>query len=271
MYNGDLINGWMLTNKSPMLNNYSGQFGNWIEAVAPIHDFTTGTGIPFYVIRGNHEDGPEQNVSPLLDAYLTAVGSGMPTNGPSGEEKLTYSFTHKGAKFIANDEYIAHDGIKETVNQSWVDEQLIQDTQPLMFVFGHSPAYLVGNDTEDNPYSLAIHPLQRDIFWKSLVENNVSAYFSGHTHMYVRGESQGVPQIVCGNGGAHMDNFEPGLVDPTLTLEYPLMAIAEEDQKVGYLVITVNEDNRTFSGVQKVLNPETQSWDIGDTFTLNAR
>ena len=275
VYNGDLINGWGLTNESPMMGNYSGQFGNWMEAVSPIYNYTTGTGIPLYVLRGNHEDGLNQTVTPLLDAYLSTVASGMPVNGPPGEEKLTYSVTHKGAKFIVTDDYSAHDGLKETVNQSWIDGQLTQDTRPFMFVFGHSPAYLLENETDvksdENPFSLSIYPAQRDTLWKSLVNNNGSAYFCGHIHTYARGVSQGVQQIVCGNGGAQMVAFDPTLAETGLTTEYPLKAIAIKDQKVGYLLITVHEDSRTFDGVQKVFNPGTQSWEVGDTFTIHAR
>ena len=273
MYTGDLVNGWMLLpNESPMATNYSGQFENWMQAVSPIHNYTTGTGIPLYVLRGNHEDGPNQTIAPLLEAYRITVASGMPKNGPPGEENLSYSFTYKGAKFIALDQYIAHNGIKETVNQSWVDEQLTQDTRPFMFVFGHSPAYLVVTGTEeDMVYSLAMHPAQRDMFWTSLLNNNVPAYFCGHSHMYVRGENSSVQQVLGGNGGAAMLAFDPALADPALTVEYPLQPIAQNDQKVGYLVITVHEDSGKFSGVQKVLNPVTNMWEVGDTFTIYAR
>ena len=82
---------------------------------------------------------------------------------------------------------------------------------------------------------------------------------------------QGLPQIISGNGGAHMLGFNATLADPALTVEYPQKPVAAEDQKVGYLVITVHEDNGTFDGVQKVLNPATQDWETGDTFTLRAR
>jgi hypothetical protein len=272
LYMGDLVNGWELTNASPMENNFTGQFGNWMADVAPIHNYTAGTGIPIYVVRGNHEDGQNQTVMPLLDAYLATAAAGMPVNGPPGEEKLTYSFTYKGAKFIGTDDYIAHNGLKETVNQSWVDGQLTQDTRPFTFVFGHSPAYGVVNDTGDEDlYAIDLHPRQRDMFWESMVKNNVSAYFCGHAHLYVRGESRGVPQVVSGNAGAHMIAFDPVDVDPALTLQYPQKPIAQNDQRVGYLVITVHEDSGTFEGVQKVLNPVSGAWEAGDTFTIRAR
>jgi len=273
IYSGDLINGWGLTNKSPMVGNYSGQFKNWMTDVAPIHNYTTGTGIPLYVVRGNHEAGPDKAIAtPLLDAYLATAAAGMPANGPPGEEKLTYSFTHKGAKFLATDDYVAHNGMEETVNQTWVDGQLLQDPRPFTFVFGHSPAYEVVNDTEgEDIYALAAHPAERDLFWKSMVAGNVSAYFCGHAHLYTRGESQGVTQVVSGNAGAQAIAFDPRDVDPVLTLEYPHVPIAAADQPVGYVVITVHENTGTFDGVQKLQNPATGAWETGDRFTLRAR
>ena len=271
IYVGDLINGWELYNTSPVAGNYPAQFANWMADVSPIYNYSTGTGTPLYVMRGNHEDGPPGNVTPLIDSYLASVASGMPVNGPPDEKKLTYSFTHKGAKFIVNDDYIAHNGLKETVNQSWVNQQLTGDTRPFMFVFGHSPAYAVENDPEDADFSLEIHPAQRDIFWESLVANHVPAYFDGHTHMYVRAESQGVQQIVTGNGGAKMPAFVIANVSPVLKLEYPLKNISQQDQRVGYIIITVHEDSGTFSGVQKLYNAENGTWTTGDTFTLPAR
>jgi para-nitrobenzyl esterase len=271
LYLGDPVNGWMLTNVSPMAGNYTGQFKNWMKYVSPLHNYTDGTGIPLYIVRGNHEDGPNQTIVPLLDSYRATVASFMPSNGPPGEEKLTYSFTHKGAKFLVNDNYIAHNGLKETVNQSWVNGQLTEDTRPFMFVFGHSPAYAVVNDTEEDDFAIDVHSLQRDIFWKSLVDNNVSVYFCGHAHLYVRGESQGVRQIVSGNAGAHAIPFDPANVDPALALEYPLKSITKNDQRVGYVVITVHEGTGTFDGVEKQLNPVTREWDTVDIFTLKAR
>jgi hypothetical protein len=272
LYMGDLVNGWELTNASPMAGNYTGQFENWMKYVTPIHNYTDGTGIPLYVIRGNHEDGPNQTVAPLLNSYLATAAAGMPANGPPGEEKLTYSFTHKGAKFVMNDNYIEHNGLKETVNQSWVTGQLTQDTRSFMFVFGHSPAYaVVLDDTKENGYSIDIHPLLRDIFWKSMVDNNVSAYFCGHAHLYVRGENQGVQQIVSGNAGAHAIAFDPVNVDPALTLKFPKTIIAKNDQKVGYIVFTVHESTGTVDGVEKELNPVTNEWENVDTFTIRAR
>ncbi|MFA4859200.1 carboxylesterase family protein [Methanoregula sp.] len=271
IYVGDLINGWMLPNTSSVRGNYPAQFANWTKGVSPIHNYPAGTGIPIYTVRGNHEAALDTTAANLTGTYIATVASTMPVNGPPGEEKLTYSFTHKGAKFIATDDYIAHNGIKETVNQTWVNAQLTQETKPFMFVFGHSPVYFVEHDEDDYLFSLGVHPVEAGLFWQSMVDNNVSAYFSGHTHMYVRGASQGLQQIISGNGGAEMGAFNTSLVDPVLTLEYPTKNIAQDDQQVGYLVVTVHEDLGTYDGVQKLYNATTRSWETGDRFTIRAR
>jgi hypothetical protein len=114
------------------------------------------------------------------------------------------------------------------------------------------------NDLEDIPYSLPTRPAQRDIFWNSLVNNHVSAYFCGYAHLYVQGELQGVQKIVTGNGGAPMQGFDPARSDPVLKLEYPLEKIEQKDQKVGYIVITVNETAGTWMGVMSKSEPGQQ-------------
>jgi len=272
LFEGDLINGVVVYPPSVITKNYSVQFGNWMDAVSPIYNYSTRTGIPLYVIRGNHEDGGDNFPIPaLITDYRATAAAGMPTNGPSGEEKLTYSITHNGAKFIALDEYYPHNGIKETVNQSWLDEQLTTDTRPFMFVVGHTPAYNVSNDMDEFKLGIAVHPVQRDIFWNSLVNNHVVAYFCGHVHTYVRTESKGVQQVLVGNGGAPADPFVPSEVDPIFTLEYPTHPVNASDQKFGYLLVTVHEDKGTFDAVEKELNTVKGTWEVGDTFTVPIR
>lgn len=271
VYTGDLISGGDLGPASPVVRNFSAQYGNWMAAVSPVHDYATGTGIPVYVLRGNHDNTPLSNVTPILTEYRRTAAAGMPVNGPPGEELLTYSFTHKGAKFIVSDQYIPHNGRMETVNQSWVDGQLATDTRPFMFVVGHSPAYLVDMDIEDVPFSLPLHPAERDIFWQSLVDHKVSAYLCGHAHMYVRAENAGVPQVVSGNAGAPAMEFSLATADKALSIRYPSWNISAQDQRDGYLVVTVNETAGTWSGVQKLFDTTTGTWIVGDTFTYPAR
>jgi len=156
------------------------------------------------------------------------------------------------------------------VNQTWVDRELTSDIRPFIFVFGHTPAYLLEDDPEDSGFDLAVHPALRDIFWKSLVKNHATAYFSGHTHLYARGVKDGLQQVVAGNGGAMGHALNQSAVDPLLTIEYPVKEADNVGYTVGYLVVTVNETAGTMSAVQKVYDTNTTGWRTGDQFTLSS-
>lgn len=125
---GDLVNGWWRNCCNDSTGrccrngangcsdncriSYEAQFNNWKKAMAPVYE----AGIDIYAVRGNHEDGPSiyppeypYNTSPdqqLKSSFVKAFGSTETSNGPSGEENLTYSFTHDNALFIGLDEYV---------------------------------------------------------------------------------------------------------------------------------------------------------------------
>ena len=92
-----------------------------------------------------------------------------------------------------------------------------------MFVFGHVPAYRVSDEGKGPFPDLYYFPKHRDAFWNSLREAGVSMYFCGHVHFYCRVTKDGVQQVLIGNGGANPVDFEPKKVDPTVTLNYPLI------------------------------------------------
>ena len=52
MYNGDLVSGWIISNSSPVATDYQAQFKNWMDAVAPIHNYTQGSGAPTLCNQG---------------------------------------------------------------------------------------------------------------------------------------------------------------------------------------------------------------------------
>lgn len=155
---------------------YSGtedSYRAWTNIMAPVYN----AGIPVRPVRGNH-DGDTAT-------YATAAGwtnvfaALLPTNGPAGETGCTYSFTNKNALFIALDQYIA--GQDHRINQAWLDAQLVSNSLPHVFVYGHEPAFKVYND---NFKTLAYYPSNRDTFWNSLAAAGVKVYFTGHEHLY---------------------------------------------------------------------------------------
>lgn len=270
---GDLTNGYYTSATSPMHGKYNEMFGNWKAAVRPIYDFGRGTGIPLYVVRGNHEDGELVTNKRLKAAYVKSIAAFMPQNGPEQEKGLTYSVSYKQAAFIAVDEY----SIKELgllrglVDQPWLNEQLARQRVPFLFVFGHVPAYKVA-EWKKGPFpDLYAFPRHRDSFWKSLKDAGVCMYFCGHVHIYCRVAKDGVQQVLIGNGGANAADFIPKKVDPTVTLNYPTTAVKASDMKTGYVLFTVNETAYTVTAVQKLWNERTGAWETGDAFTTRVK
>lgn len=272
IHTGDLINGYYTNKSSPVHGKHVDMFNNWKEAMRPVYDYTKGKGIPIYVVRGNHEDGEIFTNSHLKKAYLDAFGHLMPQNGPEDEKGLSYSFSHRQAKFIATDQYKGFIALtKGKVSQAWLDEQLANNPKPFTFVFGHTPAYKVssGKISVSPPPLLYNHESSRDIFWESLKKARVAIYLTGHVHFYSRTTKDGVMQIVAGNGGANMVDFDPAQADPVLTLNYPTTRVKKEDMKAGYLLVTIDEKTSKLNAVQKLWNAGTKEWETGDKFTIN--
>lgn len=270
IHTGDLCNGYYTDKDSPMHGKYTEMFRNWKKAVSPLHDLETNKGIPLYAVRGNHEDGKLVTNFKLKDAYMDEIARYFPQNGPEGEKGLTYSFTHKGARFLALDGYYDKKAkvIRGYVNQAWVDQELTNNKEPFIFAYSHAPAYQVGTYHESPFPDLYSHPEQRDLFWKSLNRAGAIAYFCGHIHLYCRGTINCIEQIVVGNGGADNVAYDPKNTDRKIRMHYPDKFVPVTAIGLGYLVITVDEQNGTIKGEQKVLNRKTGKWQVGDSFRL---
>jgi len=274
IHTGDLCNGYYTTKETPMHGRFREMFRNWKAAVKPIYDYDNKKGIPLYPVRGNHEDGELITNPELKKAYEEEIASFLPQNGPEGEKGLTYRVTHKGAEFIALDEYADKKAavVRGYVNQRWLNDEFARDKQPFVFVYCHTPAYKVGNYHQSPFPNLYSHPEHRDALWKSFKMAGVSAYFCGHIHFYCRGAIDGIEQIVIGNGGADTVVFDAKKVEKAVEIHYPRVPyMSAADVQTGYAVITVDEHAGVATGVQKVLNNKTGKWEEGDTFTLKAR
>ncbi len=273
IHTGDLANGYYTTPTSPMHGRFHDQFRNWKKGVKALYDYDNKKGVFIYFVRGNHEDGKYVTDENLKRAYEDEFARLMPQNGPEHEKGLTYSFSHKGARFFAFDAYHKKKAevIRGYVNLGWLDENLAKEKRPFTFAFSHTPAYKVG-DYHESPFpDLYSHPAARDQLWGSLLKGGTAAYFCGHIHFYCRGTVAGIEQIVVGDGGADTVAFDPKAVDSRITMHYPSGPMAASDVETGYLLIVVNEKTGTLTGTQKLWNKKTGNWEKGDVFTLKAR
>lgn len=180
---GDIVEAGMSSSGIQMQT----QLKSWQSAFASIY----AKGIGVYPIRGNHENDAHNSITAWNTVF--SGNSALPTNGPTGEENLTYSFIHKNALFIGLDEYVNI----HKVNQTWLNAQLAANTQPNVFVFGHEPAFKVFH-TDCLDDSIAA----RNTFWKSLKQAGVRIYFCGHDHFV------DVAKVDDGDGNTDNDIYQ---------------------------------------------------------------
>lgn len=264
---GDLVNGWFRNGGT----DYQMQYANWKAAMMPVYR----AGIQIYPIRGNHDSGPERTVLPPLPTRLEPPPGSLallkeafqisffepyiPKNGPSEEQGLTYSFTHKNAFIVGLDQFGSHE---HRINQAWLDRQLVENKKPHVFVFGHEAAFQVRHND-----CLAFYPQDRDVFWDSIGKAGARLYFCGHDHLYNRSlimDKAGNPirQIISGTGGGRLRSWSGTYPEgDRVKGEY------NNSDHHGYLLITIDGPRVTvvwkaFDVTEGVLN-----WKVLDSFS----
>ncbi len=176
------------------------EYDNWKAAMAPIYK----AGIRVLAVRGNHELYGD----PDAKQWFENMGKDMPMDGAKDEKGFNWSLEHKNALLIGLDQYLPSEdpqGNRPKVDEAWFDARLTANTQPHVFVFGHTLAFKVNSDHTDlyaEPNTAA-----RDTFWDALQQHGGRVYFCGHVHSYYssRISRAGFPdsyQIVNGCGGA---------------------------------------------------------------------
>ena len=181
--------------------------------------FPGQTYVPWFTAIGNHnaENSSRMSwISGTLGPRLATQLSGM-TNfkeGPYNSSNFwegrytTYSFDYQNAHFIIWNEYYGdsashiNSGIPMACvldsTYNWMAQDLAANTQPLIFVFVHEPAFVHESssnhcgdslDEDQCPGNMAAPPddwkayrPKRDQYWALLRQYNVVAHFDGHIH-----------------------------------------------------------------------------------------
>ncbi|UCF43750.1 MAG: metallophosphoesterase [Planctomycetota bacterium] len=235
LISGDLVNGY---NEQAALQS---QLNTWIKTMQPVYD----AGIGVYPVRGNHDVGEPAGVTAWNNTFRGAFA--LPDNGPTDENLLTYSFTHKNVFVIGLDQYIR----VRQVNQAWLDMQLAANTQPHIFLFGHEPAFKTQHTA-----CLDDYPDERDAFWASIEKAGGRTYFCGHDHLYnhARVDDDGEPsndihQYVVGTAGAPLRNWS-GQYDG-VNSDYTVENIYHASE-FGYCLVVVNGLDVTITWFERV-------------------
>ncbi len=185
--------------------------------------------VPFFSVLGNHnaEGGGLDFISNVLGPRLATQLPGM-TNfreGPYNSSNnwsgkyTTYSFDYQNAHFILLNQYY---GISSNSNPlacmsdlagnpylpiwQWLEQDLAQNTKPIIFVIGHEPAFVweaginhCGDSLDDRRCPGNADAVMRDKFWKLLRDYNVTAHIDGHIHEFSARVLKGIGDFPVGN------------------------------------------------------------------------
>jgi hypothetical protein len=307
---GDLCNGDALNTNSPwypadgnftnaaMKTTYAGFFATWKAAMQPIFNYSTGTGIPIYTVRGNHENEDEERapIEVLKQAYQEAFSAYVPTNGPNNgtndnEQGFSWSLTTNNVTFVAADQYFNFDPtyVGETtlwsgyhsLDQAWVTQQLRQTTSPYKILIAHEPIFQTeGNGPLEEENGDAQHffgtnsvALQtRTNFWNAIGAAGAQLYLAGHIHLETVASTTNdhghtIIQLMAGNGGAppqpFIDNPEPGVT--TLYNNGNILVSNAVQATFGFALATVQDQKMTIQYYS--FNPTNNNWTVADYVT----
>jgi len=145
-----------------------------------------------YFVIGNHDGKPSGE-----PFFQTEIAPFYPENGPPGAPMGTiFSFDRGNGHFVVTNQYWNdREGGYTSEQLAWIERDLQSTDQRFTFVIGHEPAFPLDRHVAD---SLDVNPEMRDVFWNILAENDVRAFFCGHTHHLSAVKSQGVYQLDTG-------------------------------------------------------------------------
>jgi Leucine-rich repeat (LRR) protein/predicted phosphodiesterase len=239
------------------------EFQQWLGTVQPLYD----AGVGVYPIRGNHDSIDSTEPNPLSVWNSTFSGPyALPGNGPAGEENLTYSLTHKTAFVVGLDQFVT----LYRNNVSWLRDQLASNTQPHVFVFGHTAAFNISHAG-----TIGLFDHQRDIFVDSLVNANGRSYFCGHDHFYNHALLEDGDNDPNNDLHQFILNSDSKLYDTRryfgeMGVRTPVQV--DHQSAVGYLRVSINGLEVTMTWMQRNSVYAWQAGDYlpGDTFSYTA-
>jgi hypothetical protein len=229
---GDLVYG------SSVPSTLYSELTQWRSIAQPLYD----AGVGVYPVRGNHDAAYKY----IWDSVFSGVYA-LPNNGPTGEENVTYSFSHENVFVVGLDQYT----LLNQVNQAWLDQQFTANELEHVFVFGHAPAFKVSHaDCLDD------HADARDTFWNSLTAEGARVYFCGHDHFYDHcrlDDGDGDPvndvhQFIVGTAGAPLrsDGNYDGLNGQWTPIR------VHHEQEFGYTLVEIDGPNVTITWKHRV-------------------
>lgn len=143
----------------------------------------TAAGIPFYGLRGNHDD-TSGGMTFFQSHYIPGNSPGVAVNvAPDG---ISYSVTYNNTKLVLLDILTADSTSAMDSATTWMGGQLSLADHNQAFVFQHKD--LLGQNHKDNAFGSSndANPTQQNNFFAALAQNGVRYDICGHDHMHHR-------------------------------------------------------------------------------------
>ncbi len=186
-----------------------------IEHWKRFRDLSKAVTVPYFLTIGNHDIHPE--VAGSEQTYKDQVD--LPGN------ELYYSFVAGNSLFVVLDSYLKGEDKKITGEQfKWLEAAMGNAMQKHRFVFVHHPLFPEKSLGKHHGNSLDRYKDERDRLHGLFVKHKVTTVFTGHEHLYLRKNVDGVPYVITGGGGA------------------PLYAKDENGGFHHYVLVTVDGD-----------------------------
>ena len=224
-------------------------------------------GIPFYGLRGNHEDNSSCqtyfNANYIPASTATATVAVMP--GTSN-----YSVTCNNTKIVLLDILTADSTTAMSSATTWMDDQLKAADHAQAFVFDHKN--LVGQDHKDNAFGSSndANPTQQNNFFSTLQNDGVRYVISGHDHQHYRSmvtAPNGVnklQEVICASDSYKYYTYTTPFTSRDQT-------ISQQQSKTGYYLFTVDGPRVTgkYYETTPLSNgdvPANPTWTLAETF-----
>jgi len=244
----------------------------------------TAAGIPFYGLRGNHEDNSACqtffNANYIPASTSTAVVAQQASTS-------NYTVTYNGTKIVLLDILTADSTTSMASATTWMSGQLSATDHTQAFVFQHKN--LLGQNHKDNAFGSGndSNPTQQNAFFAALATNNVKYDISGHDHMNHRsivtspdGQNK-VQEIISASDSTKFYTASSGFSSREQT-------VSDQQNKIGYYLYKVDgprvtgqyyttDKSSTTSGADGDITTDAitgrAAWTLQDTFgySLNGK
>ncbi len=207
--------GEFLVSPGDLDQQYSSNPGDFAFQIV---DQEIASGFPFFPGVGNHEFDDLNTMNAIRNFNHGGIYYDV-NPGPPGSENTTYSWDHGDAHFVMLNECFdgsydlgAANGNWNPVLDAWFIADLEANARPIIFVFGHFPAFPqpdrdtgLSMHTDDTDFNMANNGAYRDALWNILVDHNVTAYVCGHSHVSSAVNIEGVWQVDFGHARGPRD------------------------------------------------------------------